>query len=100
VFGYDTTKDGGVRVGGDHITVGRAATGTFDLDTDRITRQDGQSWQEQGFAVGLHVSIAGIEGSFTIAGFGRLRARPGFRPAAGPGRRADAARTASRRPWR
>ncbi len=69
VFGFDPERDGGVRIGGDHVTVGRATTGTFDLESERIIRHDGTSWQEQGFAAGLHVSIAGIEGSFTIAGF-------------------------------
>ncbi|HEX4998781.1 MAG TPA: Calx-beta domain-containing protein [Terriglobia bacterium] len=73
VFGYDTTKDsdlnGGARIGGDHIVVGISTTGAFDIGADRITRLDGMAWEDQGYAKGQHISIAGIAGRFTIAGF-------------------------------
>ncbi|WP_417374531.1 beta strand repeat-containing protein, partial [Glutamicibacter protophormiae] len=47
-------------------------TGTFDFAAGSVTRDDGHSWSEAGFAVGQRVSLPGVGtlGGYTITGFG------------------------------
>ena len=44
-------------------------TAAFDLTANKILRRDGLPWQSLGFTYGQQISIVGIPGTWTIAGF-------------------------------
>ena len=71
VFGYDPLLAGPVRVGGDHLHVGTYVTDAHDDRGQHVTRPDGKSWADAGFAVGRQVVIA--RRRRRLDGDGRLR---------------------------
>jgi hypothetical protein len=69
VFGYDATRDGGKRVGGDHIVVGHTETTTLAIDAANkwLTRGDGEAWDTTYYHEGQQIQIAGIDATFRVS---------------------------------